>query len=101
MGESREKRPSEKILDSLFSIFRSLDIELWTGEKYRVQDVEENVNIAKQYLDDLLRQFKSEVGYVDSQLTTNPNTTPWVDPTFKKKEWYVTPIVTESEKLTK
>ena len=80
-----------------------MDIELWTGEKYRVQDIEENVVLAKRYLDELLKQFKEEVGYVDS--TTNPNepsnAKPWVDPVFKRKEWYITPTVPETEKPVK
>lgn len=99
MGCAREKRPSEKTLDALHNIVRSLDIELWTGEKYRVQDIEENVSIAKRYLDELLKQFKQEVGYIDSDIKPiePPNEKPWVDPVFKKKEWYVTPTVPVTE----
>ena len=100
MGVCREKRPSEKTLDTVFSVIRSIDVEIWTGEKYRVHDVEENVSLVKRYLDELVNQFKQEVGYTNSAVkpVEVPNVKPWVEPVFKKKEWYSTPLVPETKK---
>lgn len=109
MGCCREKRPSEKTLDTVFSLVRSLDVQLWTGEKYRVEDVEENVSSIKRYLDELVTQFKQEVGYTPTPTPTNfsspPNTkTPLIiddlikhlSSPSKPKEWHCTPIVPET-----
>jgi len=103
MGCCREKRPSEKTLDTVFSLVRSLDVQLWTGEKYRVEDVEENVVSIKRYLNELVTQFKQEVGYVEpEQRTANVSTPPVIDDLMKQlsappkpKEWHCTPIVPE------
>lgn len=123
MGCSQEKRASQKTLDTVFHILRTVDIELWTGEKYRVEDVEENVASIKRYLDEMVTQFKSEVGYVEpppkppcdcgcggkhghnwtleglaNQLSQPMPTLikPFPEPT-PKSEWQVTPIIPKPE----
>jgi len=109
MGCCREKRPSEKSLDTVFSLVRGLDVQLWTGEKYRVEDVEENVSSIKRYLDELVTQFKQEVGYVEPppkptnfSPPLNTQIPPRIDELMKQlsappkpKEWHCTPIVPE------
>jgi hypothetical protein len=98
MGCSREKRKSEKTLDEIFSLIRSLDVEIWTGEKYRVEDVEENVILIKQRLDTMLQEFKQEVGYNGTPTKkVESNAKPWVDPVYVRKEWNVTPIIPEKK----
>lgn len=118
MGCSREKRPSEKTLDTVFHLVRSLDIEVWRGEKYGVEDVEENVAHIKRYLDEMVTQFKTEVKYVEppkkecscgcgDTVMTQPemlnkfgsllSNKPFPEPPLKKPEWQTTPIVPPAE----
>lgn len=65
MGACRENRPSENTLNSVILSVRSLDKLLWHGQKWAVQDIEEYVGCIKRDLDELVKQFKKEVGHED------------------------------------
>lgn len=114
MNDGREKRPSEKTLDVIFQLIRSLDVEIWTGEKYRLMDIEGNVTLIKKQLDIMLQEFKQEMGLSNGSSNNNNNENsgripkkeeiigkPWIDPIYKNKEWNITPIIVPENKDSK
>ena len=98
MSNSQPKRPSMLSVDSAFNILRNIDIELWSGDKWRLEDIRNDVNMLKFYLDNMLKQCEIEYGVT----TAKPE--PFFDPPVNKnKNWNCTPIVPDEiiEKMKK
>lgn len=99
MGTARESRPSELTFNSIANAVRGLDKLLWYGQQYHVDDIQEYADIIKTSLDVMLRQYKQEVKYEEKTDCCDGGCgchgTPFVDPVFEKKDWYVTPIIPE------
>jgi len=99
----REKRESEKILDSVYNAVRGLDKLLWNGQQWAVIDIEDYVWGIKKNLDEVVKQFKKEVKYEDTTTCCGGGCgchdeenvkEPFIDPPLvDNKEWKITPTV--------
>ena len=61
MGSSRESRESEKSFNGANAEMRSIDKLLWNGNRYSLRDIEEGVDLVKNFLDQAVLKFKSEI----------------------------------------
>jgi len=91
---SQEKRPSAKKIDSIFNLLRSIDLEVWTGEKWRINDIKENSEMIKRYLDEMISEYEMETGIKPKEVST-----PFIDPVHKSEEWQSTPLVNRVNQL--
>lgn len=87
---NREKRPSEKIVDTIYSCIRNVDVLVWNGQPANITDLEEYTKSIKYHLDEMLSQYKTEVGYSP---VVNQNPTMFIDPPHKTSDWYATPLI--------
>lgn len=89
MGTCREKRDSEKKLDTVFNVVRSLDVKVWSGQKHFIEDIKEDVEVIKRYLDSMVEEYEIECGVKKRKPTVpQPNLSNLLEPTPPiNKDW--------------
>lgn len=76
MACGQEKKPSQKAIDSAFNLLRNVDVQMWTGQKSRVDDIKGDIGMIKNYLDAAINNYEIETGAATLNNTDLPKPIP-------------------------